>query len=139
LNSWRKDTVKMNLKETRCVCACVRASVCLAGWSRGDAVGMYSVRNLAGTLVPYSFPQSILYLSSYPSDAMQSGCWESRKITQNSLIYKHPVRTWQKTHSVSITTTNLLMLFGEIIAVYCNCNLFRVPDDPVKLVTNHRI
>jgi hypothetical protein len=29
------------------------------------------------------------------------------------------VRTSQETHYVSITTTNRLMLFGEIISVYC--------------------
>jgi hypothetical protein len=34
-------------------------------------------------------------------------------------IFKNSVRTSQEMHSVSITTTNRLKLFGEIIAVYC--------------------
>jgi hypothetical protein len=34
-------------------------------------------------------------------------------------MYKNSVRTSQETHAVSITTTNRLTLFREIIAVYC--------------------
>jgi hypothetical protein len=34
-------------------------------------------------------------------------------------VYKNSVRTSQETHYVSATETNRLMLFGEIIAVYC--------------------
>jgi translation initiation factor IF-1 len=34
-------------------------------------------------------------------------------------VYINSVRTSQETYSVSITTTNRLMLFREIIAVYC--------------------
>jgi hypothetical protein len=34
-------------------------------------------------------------------------------------IYKNRVRTSQEPHYVSMTKTNRLMLFGEIIAVYC--------------------
>jgi hypothetical protein len=33
------------------------------------------------------------------------------------MIYKNPVRTSQETHYLSITKTNLLMLFKEIITV----------------------
>jgi hypothetical protein len=33
--------------------------------------------------------------------------------------FKHSVRTSQETHSISITTTNRLMLFRETVAVYC--------------------
>jgi hypothetical protein len=33
--------------------------------------------------------------------------------------YKNSVSTAQKTHSMAITETNRLMLFREIIAVYC--------------------
>jgi hypothetical protein len=35
------------------------------------------------------------------------------------MLYKSLVRTSQETHYVSATETNRLMLFGEIIAVYC--------------------
>jgi hypothetical protein len=35
------------------------------------------------------------------------------------LIYKNSVLTSQKTHHVSATKTIRLMLFGEIMAVYC--------------------
>jgi hypothetical protein len=35
------------------------------------------------------------------------------------ILYKNPVRTSQETHYVSATKTNRLMLFGEIVAVYC--------------------
>jgi hypothetical protein len=35
------------------------------------------------------------------------------------LVYKNSVRTSQETHYVSATETNRLMLFREIIAVYC--------------------
>jgi hypothetical protein len=34
-------------------------------------------------------------------------------------IYKNPVRTSEETHQVSITKSNRLMLFREIIPVYC--------------------
>jgi hypothetical protein len=36
-----------------------------------------------------------------------------------SLIYTNPVRTSQETHYVSTTKPNLLMLFEETVAVYC--------------------
>jgi hypothetical protein len=35
------------------------------------------------------------------------------------IIYKDSVRTSQETYYVSATKPNWLMLFGEIIAVYC--------------------
>jgi hypothetical protein len=35
------------------------------------------------------------------------------------ILYKHSVRTSQETHQVAATEINLLMLFGETIAVYC--------------------
>jgi hypothetical protein len=34
-------------------------------------------------------------------------------------IYMNPVRTSQETHHISATRPNLLMLFGETVAVYC--------------------
>jgi hypothetical protein len=36
-----------------------------------------------------------------------------------TIIYKDTVRTSQKTHYVSTTKPNRLMLFGETVAVYC--------------------
>jgi hypothetical protein len=35
------------------------------------------------------------------------------------LIYTNPIRTSQKTHYVSTTRPNRLMLFWETVAVYC--------------------
>jgi hypothetical protein len=35
------------------------------------------------------------------------------------IIYKNLVRTSQETHHVSATKPNLLMLFRETVAVYC--------------------
>jgi hypothetical protein len=35
------------------------------------------------------------------------------------MIYKHSVRISQEMHCVSATTTNRLMLFRELIALYC--------------------
>jgi hypothetical protein len=34
-------------------------------------------------------------------------------------MYKISVRTWQETNYVSATKPNLLMLFSETVAVYC--------------------
>jgi hypothetical protein len=42
--------------------------------------------------------------------------WESY---ETQIIYKNSVRTSQKTHHISGTETNRLMLFGETISVYC--------------------
>jgi hypothetical protein len=39
--------------------------------------------------------------------------------TESHLIFKHFVRTSQETHYVSATKPNRLMLFREIITVYC--------------------
>jgi hypothetical protein len=36
-----------------------------------------------------------------------------------NVVYVNPFRTSQKTHYVSATKTNRLILFREIIAVYC--------------------
>jgi hypothetical protein len=52
------------------------------------------------------------------------GLCQSRLSTANhallyNIIYKYAVRTSQETHDVSATKPNLLMLFREIIAVYC--------------------
>jgi hypothetical protein len=38
---------------------------------------------------------------------------------QSSAIYTNPVRTSQETHYVSNIEPNQLILFGEIVAVYC--------------------
>jgi hypothetical protein len=38
---------------------------------------------------------------------------------QSSAIYTNPVRTSQETHHVSATEPNLLALFGETVAIYC--------------------
>jgi hypothetical protein len=38
---------------------------------------------------------------------------------QSSVIYINPVRTSQETHYVYATKPNRLMLFSEIVAVYC--------------------
>jgi hypothetical protein len=35
------------------------------------------------------------------------------------IIYKNSVRTSQETHYISATEPNLLMLFRETVAVYC--------------------
>jgi hypothetical protein len=35
------------------------------------------------------------------------------------MIYTNPICTSQKTHYVSTTKPNRLMLFGETVAVYC--------------------
>jgi hypothetical protein len=40
-------------------------------------------------------------------------------VNRRDFTYKNSVRTSQETHYVSATKTNRLMLFGEIIAVYC--------------------
>jgi hypothetical protein len=42
-----------------------------------------------------------------------------RYIPEGNTLYKNSIRTSQETHHVSATETNRLMLFGEVIAVYC--------------------
>jgi hypothetical protein len=39
------------------------------------------------------------------------------------IIYKNSVRTSQETHYISVTKTNRLILFGEIIAVNCEIHM----------------
>jgi hypothetical protein len=51
----------------------------------------------------------------------------SLKVGGYVTAFKHPVRTSQETHSVSITTANRLTLFGEMIDVYCENHMEHTP------------
>jgi hypothetical protein len=46
---------------------------------------------------------------------------------QNAVGYINSVRASQETHCVSITKPNRLMLFREIIAVYCENHTEHIP------------
>jgi hypothetical protein len=53
------------------------------------------------------------------------------------LIYIKPVRTSQKTHSISVTTTNRLTPFRETVAVYCK-NQMEHTNTPCGML-NHMV
>jgi hypothetical protein len=74
---------------------------------------------LTGTGWPNYIPRHWVPLPSPPTYRATVEVFEPARPESIWIRYKHSVRTSQERYCFSITTTNGLMLFREIVAVYC--------------------